>query len=418
MATITNRVNTVFTADGAQFHKTVAGVQSAVTGLKGMLVGALGAVSIGSIVKSMLDFGDNIQTTANNLNVSTDSAQRFAYAARNANVEMGAFQKTLGTFDNLMAKWKGGSLDATKVGLLKRLGLSEADFDAKPDELLFKALKSTQGQSREEVQGIFQQLGIKGKAAGQIIGNREDILANDIPIVSEDVIGQLDALGDAFSNLKEALIVGLIPSFIESARMLMDVVKQVVDYFASESKRTDKMEELAGNDGVAPMGMMERGAAFITETTQNAMLATGFMKVGSKADDFMTEKLNTFRYGKDWRKYVDAGAEAAAEKSPFQIAIDKLVENLKKDTTPKKKMDSVREPIFGKDKVTKPFQNNLGPLESNEFMKIGGFLGTDVQYRLSRLSEEANDLLARIATATETLANEPTNEAPEQDLPV
>ena len=66
-----NRVKVIFDADGSGFHRTVSGITSALTGLKAKIAGAFGAVGVGMIARSMLQFGDEIQTIANSLNIST-----------------------------------------------------------------------------------------------------------------------------------------------------------------------------------------------------------------------------------------------------------------------------------------------------------------------------------------------------------
>lgn len=390
--------------------------------MKGKLAAALGGISLGLIAHSILEFGDNIRTLANNLDISTDSAQRFHRAMRTANIESSAFQKTLGTLDETMAKWKGGSLDEKKIGLMRQLGFSEKDFDLPPDELLTKALENTKDRPQSEVQSIFQQLGIKNKIAGQIVGNREDILSKDFPIVSEDLINKLDALGDAFSDLKEALIIGLIPSFVESAKMLAGLIRDTVNYFMAESRRDAKMEELAAREGGhKPAGWFTQMGAKEADWLQKGLLATGITTHGSTVDEFLTEKKNRALYGKDWRQYVDRAANAAAEKSDFELALDKLEENLTKKAdkgAKKEKAPYTRTPIESNDKPN--LQNarapSLGQLPSADFMSIGGFMGADVQYRLSRLSEEANQYLERIATATEKLADANTNSYSDEEF--
>ena len=408
MANVTNRVNTIFTADGTGVAKTVAGIQGAVTGLKGKLAGAFGAITLGAIVHSMLEFGDGIQTMSEQLNISTDSAQQFSHAIRNSNIEAGSLRKTLGAFDDLMGDWANGSLDENKKNILRKLGISEKDLDLKPDDLLKKALGSTKELPKKQVQDLFEGLGITKKAASQVVGGRDDILDNSIPIVSQKDIAALDLLGDTFADLKNAIVVALIPAMLWAAEALLSTFKGTVDYFDSQIKKDKSMSAQAEKDGANRGGWLAKGAAIITDTVQNAAVA-GLDAIGKndaamKVDSFMEDRKNTFLYGKNWRSYVDKASTDAAKPSELSLKLEELLKKINK--VPDKKDDFAR----NRENLNKQaFQNNIGQLGGNPFMSMGNLMGADLQYRIQRLSEEANAYLKQIVINT-TPTNKPTEE--------
>ena len=89
------RVNV--TADGTGFHRVMGGVERRVAGMgnsmKAALAGAFSAATIGMISREILKFGDDIGNMAQNLDISTDAAQRFQWAARNAGIEVDVLAK-------------------------------------------------------------------------------------------------------------------------------------------------------------------------------------------------------------------------------------------------------------------------------------------------------------------------------------
>lgn len=460
-----NNVKFKFDVDGSGVHKAVQGIGSALTGLKAKIASAFGAVSVGMIAHSMLQFGDEIQTMANNLDISTDSAQRFAWAARNANVEVAALSTTMLKLDDAMARWKGGSLPASKVGFLKKLGFSDKDFDLPKDQLLFKALQFSKdkGQTPEQLSRYLSQgLGLKPSIAGKIAGARDDILNKNIPIVAESTIKRLDALGDAFSNLKNIVLKALIPAFLKAADALLKSSNKFLEYWFTRPQLERSYAEAAGKGaessdlskksqkefdrlvyeqmGLKRFPMLPGSPSWVLgeESWAKGNRLTGQAFREKDLTEAERQKMRDLRMQADKSVYGAAAVTAVQAMTKtgllaeIQDEIKRTIEALQPKlgdadytgpgspsfvgplTQEQQKMvdeynrkQAAKDALNNRTPIEKEMKyENLGDLGGNQFVKIGGMFGADIQYRIYRASLEANQLLAQIVENTSGLGGE------------
>jgi hypothetical protein len=404
-----NHVKVKIDADGAGFHKVLSGINKGVANLggslKGQLAAAFSVASIGLITKSILDFGDEIQTMANNLNISTNQAQRFAWAARNANVEITTMAKAMNTLDKAMSEAKGG--DTAKAGLLAKLGFTSDDINnLKPEDALMKMLQQSKKQPRNVTQTLLTQLGIRPSDSGKILGAREDILNKDIPLASPDQIAKLDAMGDAFTNIITIVKIGLIPSLLAASKSLLAWAADL----ASRRQKQMAFEVAAEKEAIKNGEYVGDLTAFAIRSSAGAAWT-----MGSGTWDQVSNEAEQRIYGE---RGVKAGKAAMGETSwvdNIARQVDDLITTLNKPADKNKKsLPFTREAIEKEDKlklgkVSAPAES----LGSNEFLKVGGMLGINAQYRLERLTSEANSLLLRITEATEKMANTNTTSSDE-----
>lgn len=378
----TNKVNVVFNADAAGFHRVLGKVESGLTGLKGKIAGALGVASIGLIVNNMLEFGESIQTVANNLDVSTDTAQKFTWAARNANIEVGVLAKTMNTLDMARRKFLGG--DTKKGDLLKQLGLSEEELKTiRPDEMLYKVLERSKNKPRNYTENIFNQLGIPTKIGGKVLGAREDILNKNIPLVSGDMIEKLDMMGDAFDDVKIVIMEALIPAFISLVRQVVSLalglkpilrILNEIEVLRAEAQKSKEIDAAA--------------KASLPEYLFHVLLSS------------KSKRSSSVKAVENWQK-----ENKDEDTVLFKIiaSLEKFLLELNKKKVPKLNEPYVPGTIPIKTKSKPEKYTSIGELGTNEFLKIGGTLGMDLNYRLMRLSIEANNYLKRIAEAVENI---------------
>lgn len=424
------KVKVDITADGSGFHRVLGGIGSAVTGLKAKLAAAFSIGTIGYLSKQVLDFGDSIQAMADNFDISTDSAQRFAWAARNAGIEIGVIEKAMLGLDDAMRKALSPGGEKEK-GILAKLGLTEKDLNnLKKDEALFKILKSTEGMEGPKVEGMLKDLGISSKVAGRIVGARKNILDKSIPIVSENTIKKLDAVGDAMSNIKNIILQALIPALLSFTKVLLSFVGGFIQkigaietfknagYLQAESEGTDT-KSILGPAGVNK----ERQLAF-TKKYGKGFWSAGVvpgptvgtsMNVNSNLTESQKEQMQ-----KDLDEYwlfIFGGSKKALENAKAALGdltkqgtiaqISKVLEDLRAalapqpgdpdfigPVQPKPQVGVAREPITQELKKPEKF-------DTNEFVKIGGVLGINLQYRMEKIAEETRNFTERTAIATE-----------------
>lgn len=422
-------------ADGTGFHKVMGGVKSSVAGLgaslKGALVGAIGVGTLGFIAKEMLNFGDEVRTIANNFDISTDAAQRFMWAARNANVEVETMGKGIRTLDKAMSEAKGG--DKNKMDLLKRLGFSEKDFDMAPDQLFTKMLSNSKSRPRNVTESILNQIGMAPKLSGKIMGAREDILNGDVPVVSEKDINSLDALGDGMQNLWTIIKVSLIPALLMVAKSFLEYMKNKGGTFETWARQKNEMARVGAEDGKSPNGfryaweISKFGARNLARTAGHGFsyLNPWTDRKASNADNERIRKqigdlMYINLYG---AKGFSAGREKMTKDSKNIFStllkpIDDMLEQLNKPPALNNKKPYVREAIKEPPvKVTATQLKDIGTLGTNEFMKIGGALGIDAKYRMERLTIQANNYLSRTATAVENIDKKLSGTTPQEYPP-
>lgn len=400
------------TADGAGFNRVVgaatAKVQAMGSSMKAALLGAFSAATVGAISREILRFGDEIKTMAQNLDISTDAAQRFTWAARNANIEVGTLAKGMYALDTAMRKAKGGDTKAKDI--LAQLGIT--DLDMRKEDALMAMLRGA--TNRDQTQALLGQIGVKPIVAGKILGAREDVLSGEIPVVSESTINRLDALGDAFDNLKAILLQAIIPLFLQASLVVTEFVNSMLKWVVTQKAGIDAAKEAyKKTTGLDPEKAVDK-------------MKTWSGKWYRTMADVMQDK-----YGIEGRKAYEETIKGPVKADPnstigkIQGALDRLVVELQPKpgdpdfigpVQPKAGVPFDREPLYGpKKKEAKPL--GLGELGSNEFMKIGNLLGVNAQYRIERLNIRMVDLTERIAVASEQTAENTSNDEGGQSYP-
>lgn len=407
------QVKVDITADGAGFHRTMKGINSSVAGLAGSLKGQLAAAfsiaTIGYISKQILDFGDNIQTMANNLDISTDSAQQFAWAMRNANIEGEALYKTMDLLDQEMRKAKGGDVKSNQ--LMAKLGFGPQDYDMKKEDLLKQMLENINGHNwtGAQAKNVLVDMGLKPSTAGKVIGAREDILNENIPLVPEDQIAKLDAIGDAMSNIGVILLTSVVPVLLKMASAAAEWTAYILEGLnnmhrenvinADAVKAAERAYDTNRPDNTPPADLDWTKLNPFTPNKRmypEAYVKNMYGEVGLKAfNDYKQSKSN-------YAKVVD-GFTVAMDKIKEQV--DKLNATLEGRAGRRRELPFVRDAITAENNIkpngNKVNQNSLG---TNEFLRIGGALGIDANYRIERLTLIANTYLLRTTVATEETA--------------
>lgn len=413
MATSNVKVNV--TADGTGFHKTMGGITRSVSGLgssiKGQLAAAFSVATIGLITRNIIQFGDEIQTMANNLNISTDSAQRFSWAARNANVEVTTLSKAMYALNKAREEARGGN--AEKKGLLGQLGFTDKDLESMPKEnMLLKMMEKS--KNRGSTESILRQLGVRATDAGKIMGAREDFLNKNIPLASKNQIAQLDALGDAYGNIITIMKVGFIPALIAASKSLVGFSYSIVTGINDLLTRIKGSQQFDAANPGKNTSMLQKAGAVANMYGAQALGQFALPLYIGNAKSMATLKQNMagefersleLYYGKE---STQAGKDFASDINNQIKALTQIGEEIKKvdavlNTTLTNKATPFISDVVPSKTVKSTILKQGGELNTDNFMKIGNMLGVDMQYRMERLTIQSNQLLTRIANGVDRL---------------
>jgi hypothetical protein len=511
----TNKVNVVFDADSRGFHKTVTGVGSALSGLKAKVATAFGTLGISMIANSIMEFADGIKTMADQLNVGTDAAQRFDKWMKNASVSTNATAATLDKLDTAMRKWKGGTLDAKEVDMMKKLGFTDKDFDMQTEAMFKKFAEKAKSLDFETIKFSLEGIGVNEKASREIAGGIKDFDPNS-KVVDEKTLKNLEEFGELIGDVARIVKTELAPvlsTLADKARDLAIPIVALIDKFGRLAKKVapDEDNQIAKiMDHVSmiqnpvrgigkKIGLVKSGLDLADEmTTKQELLhkwqkefrkqsgrsgpdvadtrfhgyladnktsaAFGYfgmkgpeaqyMPVLSKPDNKQALTRMGFDLEKDKKELVAIaytfgqlyGPKAVAKflipsleeakknmSQPgaiHQALLDsKAASDRRKDEANAPKPKFVRQAITDDEEKRKKQEERdrkealmgrtpqVGGIETSQFMSIGGLAGADLQYRITRLAEESNRLLARIATAVEALNTKPNTQASAQPWP-
>lgn len=419
-------VKVKFTADGSMVNRTVGQIQSKIgsfaSSIKTQLLAAFSVATVGMIAKNIIDFGDEIKGMAAKFQITTESAQRFRWAARHAGIEVGALTRGINLLDIALDKAKGGTLSAEGLQALNALGLT-GDYINKAipaDKALLDMLKNTQNMSNQALSSYLQQIGMPISIAKQISSAREELLSGNIPLVSDESINKLADLGNVLTDLKEVLLTAVIPVLLEFAKILLQGTRNFITTFQAHEAFVAGALEHSPDPG-----LFERFAG-LTWATLGAGGLTLFDAAetlyefipGVRTEDYIKRRKEYYSsmkrglYDNMYKNlYGEAGFKAGMENISANTNKDGVLSNLftivddllKKWNNPKKKEEVILEREGIKKEIVAK-KTMLPSLPTNEFIKIGNMLGVDAQYRIERLTIKMLEYQKQTAENTAAMA--------------
>jgi hypothetical protein len=409
-------------ADGSGFHNVMTKVEGRVHklghqlghGLKDNLVAFFGAATVGVAIENMVHFAHEIEQASNRIGIATDKVQEFRTIARHAGKDLGFFETVFRNIEKSAALAIGG--DSKKAGIFKKLGISDDELKhLNKADLLSKMMKGTAGMDRTVAEQLLG--GVAGpKNGGGLMAVRNEIANPDslnITKVSPEDIAALAEAKRNWDDMAESMRAKLIPALVSVAESILNFCTnlkqgfQVV--FAYVEALLNNIKNFSFKGGVK--GLIEGNeSATVGSLKQAWNFVTG--KQGVKEtfnnvwDEFANggKKVVTGFFGED---AVKAAEDAAATMG--QVTLDEDKANAEADA--KRKADLAEEekakagPVNREAAPAKAAKEGKELLDktlkgSNEFLKIGGFMGVDATYRLERLSQETNGLLRQIVKNT------------------
>jgi len=274
--------------------------KSLATGIKAALP-AIGLAGIGAMVKSSLQWADDLADLSQKLNESAEVLQRVDYAAQQAaSVGVAQISKAmLKLEDNL------GDVSNTKVTeALNNIGISAKDLIGLPLDEKVKALSSAFQEARRTGVGVADMTELIGRQAGELIPllnlSKEELdgLFADAPQLADDVIQRMARLNDEFD--------ALVLKGKSKATELIDYTAIGVDFFVKFiSGPAFESPQDAYDRAVQEIGdkMMEDGKSAMKRQESKAANAASVESTRQKKEDEVaTAALN--KSWRSWRKFT------------------------------------------------------------------------------------------------------------------
>lgn len=299
--------------------------KSLATGIKAALP-AIGLAGIGAMVKSSLQWADDLADLTQKLNESAEVLQRVDYAAQQAaSVGVAQISKAmLKLEDNL------GDVSNTKVTeALNNIGISAKDLIGLPLDEKVKALSSAFQEARRTGVGVADMTELIGRQAGELIPllnlSKEELdgLFADAPQLADDVIQRMARLNDEFD--------ALVLKGKSKATELIDYTAIGVDFFVKFiSGPAFESPQDAYDRAVQEIGdkMMEDGKSAMKRQESKAQNAAAIESTRQKKED----EVATAALNKELEKLAkihESLANAEIDLLPDEAKIVKLGEKLK-----------------------------------------------------------------------------------------
>ena len=199
-------------------RQTFGGIQSQIAGA--FTVGALVAFS-----KKTIDFAGNMRDLADRLSVNVEWLQKMNNAARQA----GSSAEDLANFMNEVGRSRQEAVLDPKSKAAKsfeRMGFSSGDMTGLSQQsFVEKLVKAFAGGATVQMENDAAEVG--GKSAKKLLATFKNGIENSGPIIPEEMINQLDDLGDAFYILQQGLMADLAPALTSILKFVQDFVDSV-----------------------------------------------------------------------------------------------------------------------------------------------------------------------------------------------
>ena len=386
------------------------------TGLRNTLIGAFSIEAIKEAVVSTIEFADNIKKTSDRMGVTTDNVQALRIAARDAGKDLGSVEKAFNSLEKSSRKALSGNTKTKNA--FANLGISEDDLKHLDKmSLLQKTMQGAGKMGRSEAEGNLTNIfGSRGQAGVLMamqpkLSNFSDFKAEEKSkgaIASDDDIEALAEVKDRWEEIIDGIKTSAIPVLSWLLDAIFDFghgVKQLVELVGTY------IGALVGSiQGVNIGGLIESfGDNLITGWkalfTNLWGIISGKLSVSDVIDNAITEGQkqigNTMSKGfgvnmdtvnqvvqEELLRQGEEDSKIANDRAKKKQ--DRLNEQNKMNDDPNRQPDSHKEKKSLLDKDLK---------DKNEFLKVGGMMGVDTNYRLERLQTEANELLRDIRDA-------------------
>lgn len=216
-------------ADASGFNAVMGGLGKSVGGvassIKSQLAAAFSVGAITAFSRATIDLAGRLRDVSDNLGVNVVLLQKLTNSAMLA----GGSLEDIERFAAAVGQSRGdavGKPGGPKAAAFARLGFSQSDVANIPvgeflSRMAARVSEGFDGQGRND----FIEVG--GKAAKKLIAGFAGGIEENGSVMSEDVINQLDDIGDKFTSLWQKLKSDFAPIIAETGNVIVRVVRGI-----------------------------------------------------------------------------------------------------------------------------------------------------------------------------------------------
>jgi hypothetical protein len=216
----------------------------AIAPLKNLIAGAFTVGAITSLSRKTIEYASHIRDVSDALRVNVEWFQKRANAAKLA----GGSEEDLFKFLDEMNKQRAAAVQdpggemAQRFG---RLGFSQDDVSGLNTMAFFDKIVAAFGDGASAQTAVDVEK-VGGRSARMLLAAFANQFQSDMPVMSEQLINQLDDIGDEFTRLGNFLVINFAPAVIAAANAIAQAANLVA-------------QSAAGAGGFAPtfQGKME-----------------------------------------------------------------------------------------------------------------------------------------------------------------
>jgi hypothetical protein len=228
------RVSGELSLDGTKWQAGLNRAESAVRGFSSSVSSRLAAVfsvgAISALSKATIDWASNLRDVGDALGVNVEWLQKMANGAALSGGKLEDIEKFLAE----MNKSREDALNnptGKNAQALGRLGFSQGDIRGLSTQDFFdRIVKQFAGGATTQLSNDVQEVG--GKSARNLLAAFASQFQSDTPILAEEMVNQLDEIGDRFTLLGTALKVSLAPAIITVANTVQSAINQLKQFGA------------------------------------------------------------------------------------------------------------------------------------------------------------------------------------------
>jgi hypothetical protein len=341
-------------------------------GLSGVLGAAFGATTIALGVEKMFDFADATIKGASALGVQIKQFEALKILAN----ETGTSMDTLDSAINKIGASADEALsgNAEKLQAFRYAGINQQDIKNTPSDfnLLEKVLANTQGESRSQIESILRGLGIR--KPGELMpavpglsnfGSYQQAKEKAGELADPEQLRQLQLLKIKFNDLADEIQTKMVPVLIWA----IDKIQLWVSYFKL---------------GWATISnIIDYGISLWQAKFENALLPP------DSKDRVDTNQLKRIYEKTDELNLKNYKKEESDRKSKEKAEMDAF----------KQQQNEIGQ---GERGTTTQHNTNFG---SNQYLKVGGLMGVDVNVRLHQLTQNIAEFTKQTAANTKIIAS-------------
>lgn len=371
------RVSGELSLDGSKWQAGLNRAESSVrafsSSVGNRLAAAFSVGAIASLSKATIDWAGNLRDVSDALGVNVEWLQKVGNAAKLAGGSVDDIGKFLGEMNKSRedAINNPGGKNAQALG---RLGFSSGDISGLSTQAFFdRIVKQFANGATTQLSNDVQEVG--GKSARNLMAAFATQFQSDTPILSEELINQLDDIGDRFTSLGTALKVSLAPAIVwvaDKIQGFIDIIQQL-----------------------------------------GSMLGGFFANIGGNIANVKFG--DTKGLSEAISKSLDDAAQAAYEESQRQSSRDAGIRSASDATKAARRSREGSAPLFAASPI------NLGTQEttkavapySDSLLKVGNFLGasgannmTSIAQRTAKATESMDRKMTQVVDALRNWAND------------